>query len=95
MLSLCLSWLSGAGWKADDWDDGGKEKDEWDEHDDSDKDHLGDDLPAVGTDAADALGLAITHAHAGSAMARLAAAGGVGATVVGNARASYRAGRSK
>ena len=48
-----------------------------------------------GTDAADALGLAITHAHAGSAMARLAAAGGVGATVVGNARASYRAGRSK
>ena len=53
MLSLCLSWLSGAGWKADDWDDGGKEKDEWDEHDDSDKDHLGDDLPAVGTDAAD------------------------------------------
>ncbi|WP_342620710.1 crossover junction endodeoxyribonuclease RuvC [Rhodoferax sp. GW822-FHT02A01] len=52
-----------------------------------------------GTDAADALGLAITHAHAGKAMARLAAADGIGA---GNAlagttknKASYRAGRSR
>jgi crossover junction endodeoxyribonuclease RuvC len=53
-------------------------------------------LPGLpGTDAADALGLAITHAHAGKAMARLAAAKGIGAapgTVV--AGKSYRAGRS-
>ena len=47
-----------------------------------------------GTDAADALGLAITHAHAGSAMARLAAASGLGAELAG-AKSSYRAGRSK
>jgi crossover junction endodeoxyribonuclease RuvC len=50
-----------------------------------------------GTDAADALGLAITHAHAGKAMARLAAAdglGGNGAPKTG-AKASYRAGRSR
>jgi crossover junction endodeoxyribonuclease RuvC len=52
-----------------------------------------------GTDAADALGLAITHAHAGKAMARLAAADAVGAGARGSPRtgdkASYRAGRSR
>ncbi len=52
-----------------------------------------------GTDAADALGLAITHAHAGKAMARLAAADAVGAGARGVPRtgdkASYRAGRSR
>jgi crossover junction endodeoxyribonuclease RuvC len=54
-----------------------------------------------GTDAADALGLAITHAHAGKAMARLAAADGVGGSSWGGAspktsdKASYRAGRSR
>ena len=56
-----------------------------------------------GTDAADALGLAITHAHAGKAMARLAAADSLGAgshagdNAVGKigAKASYRAGRSR
>ena len=48
-------------------------------------------LPALpGKDAADALGLAITHAHVGTAMARLAQASGTGGKVVGN----YRAGRS-
>jgi crossover junction endodeoxyribonuclease RuvC len=49
------------------------------------------------SDAADALGLAITHAHAGKAMARLAAAdslGDGGAPKTG-AKASYRAGRSR
>ena len=50
-----------------------------------------------GTDAADALGLAITHAHAGKAMARLAAAGGLGGAGITKtgAKASYRAGRSR
>jgi crossover junction endodeoxyribonuclease RuvC len=48
-----------------------------------------------GTDAADALGLAITHAHAGKAMARLAQADGVGAELQGRAKASYKAGRSR
>jgi crossover junction endodeoxyribonuclease RuvC len=50
-----------------------------------------------GTDAADALGLAITHAHAGKAMARLAAAGGLGGSDIPKtgAKASYRAGRSR
>ncbi len=53
-------------------------------------------LPGLpGPDAADALGLAITHAHAGKAMARLAAADGLGGLVkIGN-KASYRAGRSR
>ncbi len=47
-------------------------------------------LPGLpGPDAADALGLAITHAHAGKAMARLAAAAGIGG------RAGYRDGRSR
>jgi crossover junction endodeoxyribonuclease RuvC len=49
-------------------------------------------LPGLpGPDAADALGLAITHAHAGAAMARLAKASGLGGKVGGN----YKAGRSR
>ncbi len=48
-----------------------------------------------GTDAADALGLAITHAHAGKAMARIAAADGVGGASKTGDKASYRAGRSR
>ncbi len=49
-------------------------------------------LPGLpGPDAADALGLAITHAHAGGAMARLAQASGLGGKIGGN----YRAGRSR
>jgi crossover junction endodeoxyribonuclease RuvC len=49
-------------------------------------------LPSLpGKDAADALGLAITHAHVGSAMARLAKASGTGAPMTGN----YRGGRSR
>jgi crossover junction endodeoxyribonuclease RuvC len=49
-------------------------------------------LPSLpGKDAADALGLAITHAHVGPAMARLAQASGLG----GNAKTSYRDGRSR
>jgi crossover junction endodeoxyribonuclease RuvC len=57
-------------------------------------------LPGLpGPDAADGLGLAITHAHAGSAMARLASASGVGAKTGTKANskvaASYKAGRSR
>jgi crossover junction endodeoxyribonuclease RuvC len=53
-------------------------------------------LPGLpGPDAADALGLAITHAHAGKAMARLAAADGLGGLVKIGDKASYRAGRSR
>lgn len=49
-------------------------------------------LPSLpGKDAADALGLAITHAHVGSAMARLALASQAGGKMDGN----YRAGRSR
>ena len=49
-------------------------------------------LPALpGKDAADALGLAITHAHVGPAMARLAQAGGLGA----EPQTRYRGGRSR
>ncbi|MGH8858185.1 MAG: crossover junction endodeoxyribonuclease RuvC [Polaromonas sp.] len=49
-------------------------------------------LPALpGKDAADALGLAITHAHVGAAMAQLAQAGGTGGKIGGN----YRDGRSR
>lgn len=44
-----------------------------------------------GPDAADALGLAITHAHAAKAMARLAQADGVG----GAGSGKYKAGRSR
>jgi crossover junction endodeoxyribonuclease RuvC len=48
-------------------------------------------LPSLpGKDAADALGLAITHAHAGQAMARLAAA----TALAPRSSASYKAGRS-
>jgi crossover junction endodeoxyribonuclease RuvC len=48
-------------------------------------------LPGLpGTDAADALGLAITHAHAGAAMQRLADA----TTVSRRSSAMYRAGRT-
>jgi crossover junction endodeoxyribonuclease RuvC len=50
-------------------------------------------LPGLpGPDAADALGLAITHAHAGKAMARLAQADGLGGS---QGTASYRDGRSR
>ena len=50
-------------------------------------------LPGLpGPDAADGLGLAITHAHAGSAMARIAKADGLPTT---GAKASYRDGRSR
>ncbi len=53
-------------------------------------------LPGLpGPDAADALGLAITHAHAGKAMARLAAADGLGGLLKIGSKASYRAGRSR
>lgn len=46
-------------------------------------------LPGLpGPDAADALGLAITHAHAGKAMARMAQADGVG-----GGKTSYKDGR--
>jgi crossover junction endodeoxyribonuclease RuvC len=49
-------------------------------------------LPALpGPDAADALGLAITHAHAGHAMAKLAAATDLQRKTSG----MYRAGRSR
>ncbi len=49
------------------------------------------DLPGLpGTDAADALGLAITHAHAGAAMARL----GEVATLQRRQHAMYKGGRS-
>jgi crossover junction endodeoxyribonuclease RuvC len=48
-------------------------------------------LPALpGKDAADALGLAITHAHAGQSLARLAAAAKSSRRITG----AYRAGRS-
>ena len=47
-------------------------------------------LPGLpGTDAADALGLAITHAHAGAAVARLATAGDTTRRSTG----AWRAGR--
>jgi crossover junction endodeoxyribonuclease RuvC len=53
-------------------------------------------LPGLpGPDAADALGLAITHAHAGKAIARLAAADGIGGVAKMGAKASYRAGRTR
>jgi crossover junction endodeoxyribonuclease RuvC len=48
-------------------------------------------LPDPGPDAADALGLAITHAHANKAMARLALADGV----IGAGKGKYKAGRSR
>ncbi len=49
-------------------------------------------LPGLpGTDAADALGLAITHAHAAKGLARLALADGV----IGAGSGKYKAGRSR
>jgi len=49
-------------------------------------------LPGLpGPDAADALGLAITHAHAAKAMARLAQADGV----LGGGSGKFKAGRSR
>lgn len=49
-------------------------------------------LPGLpGPDAADALGLAITHAHAGLGLARLAKADGAN----NKGKTSYRAGRSR
>jgi crossover junction endodeoxyribonuclease RuvC len=49
-------------------------------------------LPGLpGPDAADALGLAITHAHAAKAMARLAQADGI----IGAGSGKYKAGRSR
>ena len=49
-------------------------------------------LPGLpGSDAADALGLAITHAHAAKALARLALADGV----IGAGSGKYKAGRSR
>ena len=53
-------------------------------------------LPGLpGPDAADALGLAITHAHAGKAMARLAQAKGIGGAGNQTQKAAYKAGRSR
>ncbi len=53
-------------------------------------------LPGLpGPDAADALGLAITHAHAGPAAARLAAANGLGGVGGGKVGGTYKAGRSR
>jgi crossover junction endodeoxyribonuclease RuvC len=49
-------------------------------------------LPGLpGPDAADALGIAITHAHAGQAMAKLAAATELQRSTSG----MYKAGRSR
>jgi crossover junction endodeoxyribonuclease RuvC len=53
-------------------------------------------LPALpGPDAADALGLAITHAHAGTGLARMAEAKGIGGVQSQTQKAAYRAGRSR
>ena len=56
-------------------------------------------LPGLpGPDAADALGLAMTHAHAGKAMARMALAdgiGGAGSATAGNGKSSYKDGRRR
>ena len=57
-------------------------------------------LPGLpGPDAADALGLAITHAHAGKAMARMALADGIGGTANvkggGKGKSSYKDGRRR
>ena len=57
-------------------------------------------LPGLpGPDAADALGLAITHAHAGKAMARMAKADGIGGNANvkggGKGKSSYKDGRRR
>ena len=52
-------------------------------------------LPGLpGADAADALGMAITHAHAGQALARMAAAAAHSAAPRGTTHGQYRNGRS-
>ena len=54
------------------------------------------DLPGLpGPDAADALGLAITHAHAATSMARLTQAKGVGGVQQQTQKAAYKGGRSR
>lgn len=53
-------------------------------------------LPGLpGPDAADALGLAITHAHAAKAMARMSEAKGIGGVQQQTQKAAYKAGRSR
>ncbi len=53
-------------------------------------------LPSLpGPDAADALGMAITHAHAGTAMARMAKASGLGGRTDSKLGGNYKAGRSR
>lgn len=53
-------------------------------------------LPGLpGTDAADALGLAITHAHAAKAMTRMSQAKGEGGVQQQTQKAAYKAGRSR
>ena len=53
-------------------------------------------LPGLpGPDAADALGLAITHAHAGAGLARMALAKGIGGIENQTQKAAYKAGRSR
>ena len=53
-------------------------------------------LPGLpGSDAADALGLAITHAHAGAGLARMAQAKGIGGVASQTQKAAYKAGRSR
>ncbi len=53
-------------------------------------------LPGLpGSDAADALGLAITHAHAGAGLARMAQAKGIGGAASQTQKAAYKAGRSR
>ena len=53
-------------------------------------------LPGLpGPDAADALGLAITHAHAGAGLARMAQAKGIGGVGNQTQKAAYKAGRSR
>ena len=53
-------------------------------------------LPGLpGADAADALGLAVTHAHAGVGLARMALAKGIGGIESQTQKAAYKAGRSR
>ncbi len=53
-------------------------------------------LPGLpGPDAADALGLAITQAHAGAGLARMAQAKGIGGVGNQTQKAAYKAGRSR
>ena len=53
-------------------------------------------LPGLpGPDAADALGLAITHAHAANSIAKLMQAKGLGGVQIQTQKAAYKAGRSR